>query len=112
MPRPTASRQTISSIGCWPNCPSIPPTATLMPSIQKYFDPQTLAKLPSLELRARHIVEGYAGGAHRSPYRGFGVEFAEHRDYVPGDDTRAIDWRVWGKTDKLFLKQFEEQTNL
>jgi uncharacterized protein (DUF58 family) len=81
-------------------------------NFQKYFDPRTLAKLEGLELRARHIVEGYVSGVHRSPYHGFSVEFAEHREYVPGDDTRYIDWKVWGKTDKYYLKQFEEETNL
>jgi uncharacterized protein (DUF58 family) len=83
-----------------------------MENFQKYFDPQTLAKLHGLELRARHIVEGYISGVHRSPYHGFSVEFAEHREYVAGDDTRHIDWKVWGKTDKFYLKQYEEETNL
>jgi uncharacterized protein (DUF58 family) len=83
-----------------------------MENFQKYFDPQTLAKLHGLELRARHIVEGYISGVHRSPYHGFSVEFAEHREYVAGDDTRHIDWKVWGKTDKYYLKQYEEETNL
>jgi uncharacterized protein (DUF58 family) len=81
-------------------------------NFQKYFDPQTLAKLHGLELRARHVVEGYISGVHRSPYHGFSVEFAEHREYVAGDDTRHIDWKVWGKTDKFYLKQYEEETNL
>jgi uncharacterized protein (DUF58 family) len=81
-------------------------------SSPKYFDPLALARLHGLELRARHIVEGYVSGVHRSPYHGFSVEFAEHREYVPGDDTRHVDWKVWGKTDKYYLKQFEEETNL
>lgn len=79
---------------------------------QKYLDPQTLAKLHGLELRARAIVEGYVAGMHRSPYHGFSVEFAEHREYVPGDDLRYVDWKVFGKTDKVYLKQYEEETNL
>ena len=78
----------------------------------KYFDPQTLAKLKGLELRARTIVEGYVSGVHRSPYHGFSIEFAEHREYVPGDDLRYVDWKVFGKTDKFYLKQYEEETNL
>ncbi len=78
----------------------------------KYLDPQTLAKLQGLELRARLIVEGYVAGVHRSPYHGFSIEFAEHREYVPGDDLRYVDWKVFGKTDKFYLKQYEEETNL
>jgi uncharacterized protein (DUF58 family) len=58
------------------------------------------------------VVEGYVAGMHPSPYHGFSVEFAEHREYVPGDDIRHIDWKVWSKTDKLYLKQYEEETNL
>src|SRR5438045_7298162 len=76
------------------------------------LDPQTLAKLHGLELRARRIVEGYVAGLHRSPYRGFSNEFAEHREYAPGDDLRYVDWKVYGKSDRFYLKQFEEETNL
>lgn len=76
------------------------------------FDPRTLAKLAGLELRARSIVEGYVSGMHRSPFHGFSVEFAEHREYAPGDDVRHVDWKVFGKTDKYYLKQYEEETNL
>ncbi len=83
-----------------------------MENYQKYFDPRTLAKLKGLELRARLIVEGYVSGVHRSPFHGFSIEFAEHREYVPGDDVRYVDWRVYGKTDKYYLKQFEQETNL
>jgi len=79
---------------------------------QKYLNPDTLAKLQGLELRARLIVEGYVAGVHRSPYHGFSIEFAEHREYVPGDDLRYVDWKVYGKTDKFYLKQYEEETNL
>lgn len=78
----------------------------------KYFDPRTLAKLQGLELRARLIVEGYVSGLHKSPYHGFSIEFAEHREYVAGDDLRHVDWKVFGKTDKIYLKQYEEETNL
>src|SRR3954464_12520425 len=79
---------------------------------QKYLNPQTLASLEGLDLQARLLVEGYVAGMHPSPYHGFSVEFAEHREYVPGDDIRHVDWKVWSKTDKLYLKQYEEGTNL
>ncbi|MBN2023055.1 MAG: DUF58 domain-containing protein [Pirellulales bacterium] len=78
----------------------------------KYLDPAVLAKLQGLALRARRIVEGYVAGAHRSPFKGFSIEFAEHREYAPGDDLRYLDWKVFGRTDKYYLKQFEEETNL
>ena len=82
-----------------------------METSRKYLDPQTLAKIQGLELRARHIVEGYVSGVHRSPYHGFSIEFAEHREYVPGDDLRYVDWKVYGKSDRYYLKQYEEETN-
>lgn len=76
------------------------------------LDAQTLAELSGLELHARTIVEGYLTGLHRSPFQGFSVEFAEHREYTPGDDLRYIDWKVYGKSDRYYLKRFEEETNL
>src|SRR5687767_16040164 len=79
---------------------------------RKYLDPRTLAKVRSLELKARLIVEGYLSGQHKSPYHGFSVEFAEHREYVPGDDIRHIDWKVFGRSDRFYIKQYEEETNL
>ena len=78
----------------------------------KYFQPETLSKISRLELRARHVVEGFVSGMHKSPYKGVSVEFASHRAYVPGDDIRHIDWRVYGKADRFFIKQYEEETNL
>jgi uncharacterized protein (DUF58 family) len=81
-------------------------------TISPLLEPQTLAQLQGLELRARKIVEGYVAGLHRSPYRGFSNEFAEHREYAPGDDLRYVDWKVFGKSDRFYLKQFEEETNL
>jgi uncharacterized protein (DUF58 family) len=87
----------------------MPPNAT---TTSPLLDPRTLAQLQGLELRARRIVEGYVAGLHRSPYQGFSNEFAEHREYAPGDDLRYVDWKVFGKTDKVYLKQFEEETNL
>jgi uncharacterized protein (DUF58 family) len=77
-----------------------------------YLHPQTLARLGTMELRAKHIVEGVMSGQHRSPYQGFSVEFAQHRQYTPGDDTRHLDWKVFARTDKLHLKQYEQETNL
>ncbi|MDJ0976388.1 MAG: DUF58 domain-containing protein [Planctomycetota bacterium] len=77
-----------------------------------YLDPEVLDRIAGLELKARHIVEGYVSGLHRSPFRGFSVEFAEHREYVPGDDIRFLDWKVFGKTDRLYIKRYEEETNL
>jgi uncharacterized protein (DUF58 family) len=89
----------------------LPEQAPVQPS-QQYLDPQVLARLQGLELRARLIVEGYVSGLHRSPFHGFSIEFAEHREYAPGDDLRYLDWKVFGRTDKYYLKQFEEETNL
>src|SRR2546429_675208 len=77
-----------------------------------YLHPQTLARLSSFELRAKLIIEGLSSGLHRSPFQGFSVEFAQHRPYVPGDDLRHLDWKVFGRTDKLQLKQYQQETNL
>ena len=83
-----------------------------MPATSVPVDPELLATLEGLELRARYIVDGYLSGMHRSPYRGYSAEFAEYRGYTPGDDIRYVDWKVFGKTDKVYLKQFEAETNL
>ena len=77
-----------------------------------YLHPQTLARLGSFELRAKMIVEGVMSGMHRSPYAGVSVEFAQHRAYSPGDDLRHLDWKVYAKTDKLQVKQYQQETNL
>ncbi|MGA3068126.1 MAG: DUF58 domain-containing protein [Tepidisphaeraceae bacterium] len=79
---------------------------------RKYLQPRTLARISAVDLRARLIVEGLMAGMHRSPYQGISVEFAQHRPYVPGDDIRHVDWKVFGKTDKIYLKQYLEETNL
>jgi uncharacterized protein (DUF58 family) len=79
---------------------------------QQYLDPVALAKVRSLELQARMIVEGYLSGLHKSPYHGFSVEFAQHREYVPGDDLKHLDWKVYSRTGKFYLKQYEQETNL
>ena len=80
--------------------------------VENYLSPQTLARLGAFELRARMIVEGIRSGQHQSPYYGFSVEFAQHRQYVQGDDLRHLDWKVFGRSDKLYLKQYEQETNL
>lgn len=79
---------------------------------QLYLHPQTLARLGTMELRAKMIVEGINVGMHRSPYQGFSVEFAQHRPYVAGDDIRHLDWKVFARTDRLHLKQYQQETNL
>lgn len=78
----------------------------------KYLKPEILSQLANMELRARLVVEGFIAGMHRSPYHGFSAEFAEHRQYMPGDEIRHIDWKVYAKTDRYYVKQFEEETNL
>lgn len=83
-----------------------------MANPEELLDPQLLARLQGLKLRARLMMEGYVSGVHRSPFHGFSIEFAEHREYVPGDDLRYLDWKVLARTDKYYLKQFEEETNL
>lgn len=79
---------------------------------KKYLDPAIVSKLNSLELKARMVVEGFIVGLHKSPYHGFSVEFSEHRPYMQGDNLKAVDWKVYGKTERYFIKQFEEETNL
>ena len=80
--------------------------------LERFLQPDEIAKISRLELRARKVVEGFVSGLHRSPYFGQSIEFVQHREYVPGDDTRRIDWKVWSRTDKYYLKQFEEDTNV
>jgi uncharacterized protein (DUF58 family) len=77
-----------------------------------YFQPERAAKLAKISLVARQVVEGFISGLHRSPHRGFSVEFSEHREYAPGDDLRHLDWVAWGRTDRYYLKQYEQETNL
>jgi uncharacterized protein (DUF58 family) len=74
--------------------------------------PEAVARIARLEVVARNVVEGFLSGLHRSPYFGQSIEFAQHREYAPGDDIRRIDWKVWSKTDRYYIKQFEEETNL
>lgn len=79
---------------------------------RKYLNPEIVSTISSIALRARLIVEGYIIGKHRSPYHGFSVEFAEHKSYDLGDEIRNIDWKLYGKTDRLYIKRYEEETNL
>lgn len=78
----------------------------------KYLDPEALSRMKNLTLAARLVVEGFFSGMHKSPHKGFSIEFAEHREYTPGVDPRHIDWRVFGRRDKLYVKQYEEETSL
>ncbi len=82
------------------------------PAEQPPLDPTALARFGRLELLARLVVEGVMSGLHKSPFKGFSVEFAEHRQYGPGDEIRHIDWRTFGKTDRYYVKEYEEETNL
>ena len=79
---------------------------------RKYLNPEIISRIKNMQLRARLIVEGFISGLHRSPYHGFSVEFSDYRHYMPGDEIRHIDWKVYGKTDRFYIKQFEEETNL
>ncbi len=79
---------------------------------KNFLNPTTISKINNLELRARLVVEGFLIGLHKSPYHGFSIEFSEHRPYMIGDDLKNIDWRVFAKTEKYFIKQYEEETNL
>jgi uncharacterized protein (DUF58 family) len=78
----------------------------------RYLDPAVIARLGTMELRARTIVEGFLSGLHRSPYKGFSVEFAEYRQYLPGDDLSTLDWKVYARSDRFYVKKFEEETNV
>jgi len=78
----------------------------------RYYDPQKLARIKNLQLLARSVVEGYISGLHRSPFKGFSAEFAEYREDLPGDDLKHFDWRVFARSDKRYVRQYEEETNL
>ncbi|QDU93148.1 DUF58 domain-containing protein [Lignipirellula cremea] len=83
-----------------------------MPDSKRFLHPEAIKRISRLDLRARHIVEGFLSGMHRSPYFGQSVEFLQHREYAVGDDLRHVDWQVWARQDRLYIKQFEEETNL
>jgi uncharacterized protein (DUF58 family) len=86
--------------------------AQTRPGELRFLDPAILARLSTLELKARTVVEGFLSGLHRSPFKGFSVEFAEYRQYIPGDDLSSIDWKVYARSDRYYVKKFEEETNL
>src|SRR5260221_10339486 len=79
---------------------------------RRFLHPATIARISGLDLRARQVVEGFISGMHRSPFFGHSVEFVQHREYTHGDDLRHLDWKVWSKTDRFYIKQYEEETNL
>src|SRR5207244_9488524 len=79
---------------------------------QQLADPKTLSQMARLQLRAHRVVEGVISGLHKSPYHGFSVEFAQHREYTPGDEIRYVDWKVVARSDRYYIKEFEEETNL
>ncbi len=83
-----------------------------MPHVSDVLSSHDIGKFANLQVLARQVVEGFCSGLHRSPHKGFSVEFKEHRQYVPGDDIRSIDWKLFGKTDRLFIREYEEETNL
>lgn len=83
-----------------------------MPEQTRFLQPEAIKRISRLDLRARHVVEGFLAGMHRSPYFGESVEFRQHREYAWGDDLRHVDWKVWAKQDRYYVKQFEEDTNL
>ena len=83
-----------------------------MPAPRAFLEPAVLARLMALTLHARHAMLGSVSGKHRSPVRGSSLEFAQYRKYVPGDDTRRLDWRTWGRSDRFYIKEFEADTNL
>lgn len=83
-----------------------------MPGSKRFLHPEAIKRISRLEIRARHIVEGFLSGMHRSPYFGQSVEFLQHREYATGDDLRHVDWKVWARQDRLYVKQYEEETNL
>jgi uncharacterized protein (DUF58 family) len=88
-----------------------PVPASAQPGPARFLDPQLLARIGSLELLARAVVEGFMSGLHRSPYTGFSTEFTEYRQYNPGDDLRYLDWRLYGRTDRYFIKKYRADTN-
>lgn len=83
-----------------------------MPDSRRFLHPEAIGRIARLDLRARHIVEGFLAGIHKSPYFGQSIEFLQHRQYAPGDELRHIDWKVWAKQDRFYVKQYEEDTNL
>ena len=83
-----------------------------MATVTDYLDPKDLSRLANHQVLARRVVEGFCSGLHRSPHKGFSVEFKQHRAYTPGDEIRRLDWKVFAKTDRFFVREYEEETNL
>src|SRR5262249_43908586 len=83
-----------------------------MASTEKYLKPEVIRQVSRLDLRAKFIVQGFLTGLHASPFHGFSVEFSEHRKYVPGDDLKNLDWNIYAKTDRYYIKKFEAETNM
>ena len=81
-------------------------------ALNDYLRPDDIKRLSGLQVLARQVVEGFTSGLHRSPHKGFSVEFKQHRQYVPGDDLRHVDWKVFGKSDRFYIREYEEETNL
>ena len=84
----------------------------MTPDSKRFLHPEAIRRIGRLEIRARHVVEGFMSGMHRSPYFGRSIEFLQHRQYAPGDDLRHVDWKVWAKADRLYVKQFEEDASM
>ncbi len=84
----------------------------LCPTSPTFSRPADLQKIANLQVLARQVVEGFCSGLHRSPHKGFSVEFKQHRQYVPGDEIRHIDWRAFGRSDRFYIREYEEETNL
>jgi uncharacterized protein (DUF58 family) len=101
-------RRESPTVNCEPRTANRPMPA----SAEKYLRPDVIAQVKRLDLKARFIVEGFLAGLHNSPFHGFSVEFSEHRKYAPGDDMRALDWNVYAKTDRFYIKKFQAETNL
>jgi uncharacterized protein (DUF58 family) len=97
-----------SASGAQPDRPLARPGA----EARRFLDPEVVARLAHLDVRARLVVEGFIAGMHRSPFHGFSVEFAEHRPYMPGDPLKNLDWKVWARSDRYLVKQYTEETNL
>jgi len=88
------------------------PKSTAANADKDYLDPDVLSGIRRIDVRARLVVEGYITGMHKSPFNGVAIEFASHREYVPGDEIKHIDWKLWSRTDRLYIKEYEEETNL
>lgn len=104
MPRPSFLKPTTSTTDDAPG--------SVRGRVSSFLDPAALMRIKNLELRARQVVQGFLSGMHRSPYHGFSVEFTEYRQYTPGDDPRYLDWRLYARSDRYYLKRFEDETNL